>query len=296
MDFAPSAMSASPAATLRAPQKLLACFMSFLMAAHGLSCDYEDPRCNLDNPSQCGSDPDIGSCTHGYVLTVCGCCACGKGLGEMCGGKDDIEGVCGTGLQCVVNTDLSPDLVHLLGLQNPGVCSLATTPSATTQPPTPSVEPPSTDPTPTDPAPTDPTPTDCDSGDDSENDPDMSGSSSAAQDIPEGCRPKCSIDFCKGSKHRLCSAQELVYSRIQDRNGCQHTSCRACFLLVEPNCDIRCSEPPRKKCLKQYYECVKEHYLHAAARVLLPLDDSRAENAAGRIICHVPEVEEEPPH
>ena len=61
----------------------------------------------------------------------------------------------------------------------------------------------------------------------------------------------------------------LVYSRIQDRDGCQHTSCRACFLLVDPNCEIRCSEPPRKKCLRQYYECIKEHYLHAAARVLL---------------------------
>ena len=125
-------MSASPAATLRAPQKLLACFMSFLMAAHGLSCDYEDPRCNLDNPSQCGSDPDIGSCTYGYVLTACGCCACGKGLGEACGGQDNTKGVCGTGLQCVVNTDhLPPDLVPLLGSQIPGVCSLATTPSGT---------------------------------------------------------------------------------------------------------------------------------------------------------------------
>lgn len=45
------------------------------------------------------------------------------------------------------------------------------------------------------------------------------------------------------------------------RNGCQHTSCKACFLLVRPNCDqYKCIEPPNKRCLRQYYECIRNHY------------------------------------
>ena len=72
---------------------LLWCLLS---TAYGLSCD--EPC----NPSLQCTHIDTSNCRYGLVKDVCGCCnVCGKGLGELCGGINDIEGKCGPGFECV---------------------------------------------------------------------------------------------------------------------------------------------------------------------------------------------------
>lgn len=72
---------------------LLWCLLS---PAYGLSCVWP---CN---PSQQCTHIDTSNCRYGLVKDVCGCCnVCGKGLGELCGGIDDIEGKCGPGFECI---------------------------------------------------------------------------------------------------------------------------------------------------------------------------------------------------
>ena len=118
-------MSADSAVRSRTWQSILSrltYFSFFLMVAHGLSCDFENPcNPNLANTSECASHID-DSCPHGYVLNACDCCACGKGPNETCGGLDNLEGVCGPGLECVVHipTDLPS---YIDARQLPGVCT-----------------------------------------------------------------------------------------------------------------------------------------------------------------------------
>ena len=48
---------------------------------------------------------------------------------------------------------------------------------------------------------------------------------------------------------------------VAGRNKCQHTTCGACFILREPNCTaFACPEPPMKDCLRNFYNCVRDHY------------------------------------
>ena len=59
----------------------------------------------------------------------------------------------------------------------------------------------------------------------------------------------------------ISSPCSLEFRKVARRNGCQHTSCNACFLLVRPDCNrYKCIEPPNKRCLRQYYECIRDHY------------------------------------
>ena len=46
------------------------------------------------------------NCTHGIVSDPCGCCiVCARGAGDTCGGGPNGIGVCGDGLQCVINAE-----------------------------------------------------------------------------------------------------------------------------------------------------------------------------------------------
>ena len=58
---------------------------------------------------------------------------------------------------------------------------------------------------------------------------------------------------------------------MPSRGVCQHTSCRACFLLIEPpsSCEaITCSEPPQKQCLQPYYQCIRNHVMGVSSNSL----------------------------
>ena len=46
---------------------------------------------------------------------------------------------------------------------------------------------------------------------------------------------------------------------VDERYPCQHTTCRACHLIVTPSCP-KCPEPVKKRCLRHYYLCIEEHF------------------------------------
>lgn len=84
--------------------------------------------------------------------------------------------------------------------------------------------------------------------------------------VPIQCIIEQCLHISMGWSHiRVMSSSycRMEYSRVQARTPCQHTSCRACFLLVRANCTA-CPEPPNKKCLRRYHECVRDHYHHSA--------------------------------
>ena len=54
----------------------------------------------------------------------------------------------------------------------------------------------------------------------------------------------------------------LEFSRIEGRGQCQHTSCKSCFLLTQPTCDTVCPDPPKKRCLRQFFNCVLQHFFN----------------------------------
>lgn len=57
--------------------------------------------CGPCNKSECISEPN--NCTGGYTLDVCECCkVCAKLVNETCGGKYNLEGNCGEGLECAL--------------------------------------------------------------------------------------------------------------------------------------------------------------------------------------------------
>ncbi|XP_068202958.1 venom protein 302-like [Palaemon carinicauda] len=52
--------------------------------------------------SRCPNSAKEGECPYGIVTDICDCCfVCGQGPGDKCGGFWNVDGKCGTGLECV---------------------------------------------------------------------------------------------------------------------------------------------------------------------------------------------------
>ncbi|XP_063592842.1 venom protein 302-like [Penaeus indicus] len=84
---------------------LAVCLACCLLGTEGLSCI----------PGGRGCTPErIASlqCPYGTVVTACRGCACGKGLGEGCGGPWQMIGQCASGLTCKGDNDGN---FHVLG-------------------------------------------------------------------------------------------------------------------------------------------------------------------------------------
>lgn len=203
------------------------------------------------NPAEHCTGIDLSNCRYGVVKDTCHCCdVCGLGPGETCG----LEGRCGAGMECVKD---APDYITGADLdQYPGECITATsttgkagiekTTEKATEGATLGVTEELSEETVTEHS----IESNCTYGE-------------TTTETTGTCREKCSIDFCTGSsKARICSAAGLEFSRIEGRGQCQHTSCKSCFLLTQPTCDTVCPDPPKKRCLRQFFNCVLQHFFN----------------------------------
>lgn len=236
-----------------------------------------DPTCrqpceNVD----CGPEPD--NCPHGNFTRCEGCCiACANGPHDLCNPYSILVGPCGEGMDCI---GLIPGI-------RPGTCQWSTPqpPSDPTPSPSPS---PSSPATPMENS----TETNETSGTPPSEPVNPTEGSTGDDDMAVTCRPACSVEFCsekETKKRRICSAAGLS-PVVPERNKCQHTTCRACFLLRDPDCsDFICPDPPNKDCLRRFYECIRDFYFGPMATAnLLKLEDPAALTTSGRIACHVP--------
>ena len=56
-----------------------------------------------------------------------------------------------------------------------------------------------------------------------------------------------------------CTCCRSAFEIQEERGICQHTTCKACRLLVAPTCNS-CPVPVKKKCLRKYHLCIAKHY------------------------------------
>ncbi|XP_064085505.1 venom protein 302-like [Macrobrachium nipponense] len=56
----------------------------------------------VESESRCPNSAKPEDCPYGIVTDICNCCfVCGQGPGDKCGGFWNVDGKCGTGLECV---------------------------------------------------------------------------------------------------------------------------------------------------------------------------------------------------
>ncbi|KAJ8304700.1 hypothetical protein KUTeg_018283, partial [Tegillarca granosa] len=82
------------------------------------------------------------------------------------------------------------------------------------------------------------------------------------QDAPiirrKKCHPKCTPQFCLSHPKAICSAINVAEKSEDCQKPCQHTSCKACRFLREPEC--RKCKKDDFRCMKKYGRCIKRDY------------------------------------
>ncbi|XP_059174639.1 CCN family member 3-like [Physella acuta] len=101
----------------------------------------------------------------------------------------------------------------------------------------------------------------------------------------EYCQPKCSPEFCAQHPRAVCSASDVVDTVIECHGKCQHTSCRACAFIEEPDCPS--CQKDDFKCLNKFGRCIKKHVCSSRKKNCLGVK-AQSTTARGKFVCKVP--------